>query len=610
MAIRRQGFEWQVKDLGQLPPKRLADLSNSPQSVFISGIGNATITKRNRTANDEFLVLQYVGSTPGIWPNSGTNWVPRGYINFVVETTTYFVNPDGLPAEGLPGTAMPYPVSIAFSPSFTDYIPIHIPPDTNWDITYFLGNAIVTPTEEFPVPAIDSWTSSGITPAPAPVYSGSPYTLDQGTAYVLTPTNTGGAATGWAVTSGTLPAGLSINAGSGVISGTPTTAGGPTTVTVTATGASGSGSTNVTFTVVTNPPVFAYTGSPYTFTRGVAITPIGPTVTGGATPTGYSVLPALPTGLSINASTGQISGTPTAITASSTYTVTATSAGGSGTTGVDIEIVGNPPVIVYAGAPFSFLTDEVVSESPTNTGGSSTSWAVTAGTLPTGLSLNATTGDITGTCQAVYATASVTITATNADGSGATSPDFTVDAGVPSIVYIGTPYNETENVAIGAGSIVPTATFSPITSYAETGALPAGVTLSPVTGEVSGTPAIGSAGTYNLIVEATGPGGTSPPAPLDISVAPAAPIITYAGSPYSNSSGLPFGPVFPTNTGGAATSWAVTAGALPTGVSLNAGDGSLSGVTLDPPGSTANFTVTATNGTGSSAAAVTINTTV
>ena len=611
MAIRRQGFEWQVKDLGQLAPKRLEDLSTTPQSVFVSGIGNATITKRNRTADDEFIVLQYTGSSPGIWPNSGNDWKPRGYINFVIETTSYFVNPDGLPADGMPGSALPYPVSIDFSPAFTDYIPINIPPDTNWDITYFLGNAIVEPIEDFPVPQIYSWENPGVELAPAPAYAGSPYSLDQGTAYVLTPTNTGGAATGWAVTVGTLPAGLSINAGSGVISGTPTTAGGPTTVTVTATNAVGSGSTNVTFTVVTNPPVFSYVGSPYTFTRDVAITPFDPTVTGGATPISYSISPALPTGLSLNAGNGRISGTPTVVTASATYTVTATSVGGSGNTGVDIEIVGNPPIIVYANAPFSFLTDGIVSESPTNTGGSSTSWAVTAGTLPTGLSLDATTGDITGTCEAVYATAAVTITATNADGTGTTSPDFTVNAGIPNITYTLNPYTITENVAITPGSIVPTVTgFSPVSSYAITlGTLPTGVSLDTATGEVSGTADLGSANIYSLEITATGPGGTGG-APIELTVDPAAPVISYPGSPYSNPSGLPFGPVSPTNTGGAADTWVVSVGALPAGVILDGNTGELSGQTLDPPFSTTNFTITATNITGSGSASVTINTTV
>ncbi len=157
MPVRRQGFQWQVKDLGQLPPKRLDDLSKHPQSVFVSGIGNATVRKRNRTAKDEYIVIQYVGSTPGIWPNSGAGWVPRGFINFTIETTSYFTNPDDRPADGLSGSSMPFPVTTGFGPAFTDYIPIDIPPNTNWDVTYFLANAIVTPTEDFEGGTISSW---------------------------------------------------------------------------------------------------------------------------------------------------------------------------------------------------------------------------------------------------------------------------------------------------------------------------------------------------------------------------------------------------------------------------------------------------------------------
>lgn len=75
MAIRRQGFQWEVADLGNLPPKELSLLENTPQSVFYSKIGTATISNRLRTKPDEFIVLQYFGSTPGIW-GIGNDWVP------------------------------------------------------------------------------------------------------------------------------------------------------------------------------------------------------------------------------------------------------------------------------------------------------------------------------------------------------------------------------------------------------------------------------------------------------------------------------------------------------------------------------------------------------
>jgi hypothetical protein len=63
-----------------------------------------------------------------------------------------------------------------------------------------------------------------------------------------------------------------------------------------------------------------------------------PTSSGGAV-VSYSVSPALPAGLTLNTSTGIISGTPTTLTEASNYTITATNTGGSTTASLSIAAV-------------------------------------------------------------------------------------------------------------------------------------------------------------------------------------------------------------------------------------------------------------------------------
>jgi len=88
--------------------------------------------------------------------------------------------------------------------------------------------------------------------------------------------------------------------------------------------------------ILAAPSPLSYT-SPNTYTKDSAITPLLPTVTGlGIT---YSVSPNLPAGLTINSSTGIISGTPTEVATSTVYTVTATNTGGSST--FDLTIIVN-----------------------------------------------------------------------------------------------------------------------------------------------------------------------------------------------------------------------------------------------------------------------------
>ena len=153
MSVRRQAYQWVVEDLGQLPPKRLESLTE-PQSIFVSGIGNATLKSRLRTKPTEYLVIKYFGSTPGIY-GFGADWVPAGYVNFAIGVTTYFTDPDGRPGPGLSGSAAPFPVSTSFGPAFASDWDIEVPPDTDWDITYFVANGMVEPVELFPeVPVV------------------------------------------------------------------------------------------------------------------------------------------------------------------------------------------------------------------------------------------------------------------------------------------------------------------------------------------------------------------------------------------------------------------------------------------------------------------------
>jgi hypothetical protein len=67
------------------------------------------------------------------------------------------------------------------------------------------------------------------------------------------------------------------------------------------------------------------------------IAALTPSVTG--TVTSYTVSPALPSGLALDAATGRISGTPTAPAAMAVYTVSASNSSGSGSFGLSLEVV-------------------------------------------------------------------------------------------------------------------------------------------------------------------------------------------------------------------------------------------------------------------------------
>ena len=130
-----------------------------------------------------------------------------------------------------------------------------------------------------------------------------------GTAYSQTLTATGGTTPyTWTIASGTLPAGLTLSS-NGVISGTPTTAGGPTAITFKVTDANNLNATQSLSITIITPPSITTNSLPAWTGRAVYSQTLG--ATGGTPPYTWAITAgALPTGLSLSSS-GVISGTPT-----------------------------------------------------------------------------------------------------------------------------------------------------------------------------------------------------------------------------------------------------------------------------------------------------------
>jgi len=218
------------------------------------------------------------------------------------------------------------------------------------------------------------------------------------------PTSSGGTITAYAV-SPALPPGLALNSASGIITGTPTSVAAAATYTVTAAGAAGSTTANLSITVNDVPPTalsYQYTGSPILYGVASPIAPNDPSNSGG-TVVSYGVSPSLPGGLSLSPTTGIISGTPSTAAAPTLYTITATNTGGSTTATLAITVTtlatAPPAGLSYAvPAPVYATGVPIVPDGPV-TSSPGTSYSVN-NPLPQGLNMDPTTGIVTGTPSA------------------------------------------------------------------------------------------------------------------------------------------------------------------------------------------------------------------
>jgi hypothetical protein len=194
---------------------------------------------------------------------------------------------------------------------------------------------------------------------------------------------------------GSLPAGLTLSA-AGAITGIPMVAG-ESSFTVTAKDADGTTGSAV-YTLLIEGQIILSPGAG-SLSSGIVGTPYsqGFSATGGKAPYSFAVSGTLPTGLSLS-SNGALSGTPTAA-ANASFTVTVTDADritASGTYSLAI-VAAAIKLSPNGGELAKGMAGEQYSQPITATGGvGATTFSLVSGTLPKGMSLNLSTGELTG----------------------------------------------------------------------------------------------------------------------------------------------------------------------------------------------------------------------
>jgi hypothetical protein len=401
-----------------------------------------------------------------------------------------------------------------------------------------------------------------------------------GTAYQQTLTASGG--TGgysWAVTVGALPSGLSLSA-AGSITGTPTAAG-TSNFTVQVTD-SASERTAGAFAITINPALTVTTAS--ALATGSAAAPYSQTFTalGGVPPYRWAISGTLPAGLSLAPTTGVLSGTPTQVGVFPITVQVTDSAVSRATANYSLQIVSGlaiatPPVLPSAtmGAPYSTTLQAAGGTSPYQ-------WAVTAGSLPGGLSFSGA-GQIGGTATSSGAF-TFTAQVTDANSNRATK-QFTlaVAAGI-SITSASLPTGATQ--APYAQTLTATGGTAPYSWSVTAGALPNGLTLQVPTGALTGTPTV--AGVFTFTVTVTDANSVTAQKQFTLSIGTGLTFTTPASLPGATA-GASYSFTMQASGGQPPYSWSITQGALPDGLSLNAASGLIAGTPATP--GTFNFTV-------------------
>jgi uncharacterized protein (TIGR03437 family) len=395
----------------------------------------------------------------------------------------------------------------------------------------------------------------------------------------------------WSVSG--LPAGLSANS-SGVVTGTPTAAGVfPVTASVSDSVANMSAQESFTLSVAYGPLSISGPANLGGIAPSAAVS-AAYTGSSGKPPYTYSAI-GLPVGLTINPSSGNLSGS---IGQPGNYNFTVRVSDSEPVTtslNVSLFVLGITTTSLPAG------TNKIAySQTLAATGGNPPpySWSVTAGTLPTGLTL-ASSGVLSGTpVLAGTPTSAQTFPFTVSVTSGGvtvseplsltvtlTPQPLTIPGGAGNnpIVLASGPVQVAYSQALEAAGGIPPYSWSLLA-----GALPDGLSLSSA-GTISGTPT--KISSFGFTAQATDTSGATAAAGFSITITP--PVITITTtSPLSNGiAGISYPTQVFAATGGIGPYTFQEQGALPSGLTFSGGQ--ITGVAVGV--GTSSFTVTATD---------------
>jgi large repetitive protein len=482
-------FSWTVN----APPNQPPTIITPPNQVNnVNDAVNLPISASDPNGNT--LTYSATGLPAGLSINTTTGMITGSATPVGTYNVSVTVTDNGSPALSASTSVFTWAINVPVTQAVTGFTLINALTDQPIAGYDPIPNGIVINVGSLPTSSLNIRVNTSPSPVGSVIitFSGQPSTRVESTLPYSLGGDVSGNYSAWNPGLGTFTLGATPYTGAAGAG----TVGTPLTITFTL-----SGGTN-TAPTITNPGNQTGTVGNGVNLQIVASDPNGHSLTYSAT--------GLPAGLSINPSTGLISGTLTTAAVSNVSVVVTDNGSPNLTATANLTWTVNaaspppnqPPVVTSPGNQASTVNDTIsLSISASDPDGNALSYSATG--LPAGLSINPTTGVITGVVTVAGSTSVTVIVTDNGSPvlSSSVSFQWTVNPPPNQPPTVASPGDQV--TAVGASVTLAITASDPngnTLSYSATG-LPAGLVIDPIAGVITGSPT--TAGTGSVTVTAT-----------------------------------------------------------------------------------------------------------